>query len=646
MRQKSEQCTARFVKDNLLRGKESCTTLQESGKCSTESSTSAVITLSRNLSGHTPDIPKGRPGLVSGLLGWIFLLLALPATGADRLETLRQKADEFHSNGQNDSAMTVAKEALTLAEKDGNVTAVIGVNSSMGVYLRTMGKIDDALRHYNAALRLCTQKSFKDKADEEARQEAAVLYLNLATLHIDLQHKKEALYYAGMSAGWTALCADKELKAQLLSQNGLIFLMAGDNRRASEMLTMSYGYATELGRHNAALSAAAYMVAVTDGTGDAKSAAMWRRRCSALEGKVSDTMTLLAYYQILCGVEMNNERWRGALALFSKILSLKGIEQMPFVVYDCYNNIHEAYARLGDWRRAYDYLGKANGLRDSLFEKEKTESLRDLTVKYQAKEKELALARSEAELTETRMYVSIAALAVLIIAVLVWTYIQGQRRKAREKEAEFARLKAGTERRLTQRYIDGLENERNRLARELHDGVCNSMYTVQLKMAATGPEGQKQAQMLDECREQVRRISHELMPPEFSYADLNMVLDDYLSRTDGEDGCRITYTSCPADADWGAVPDGMSLEIYRVVQEAVANAVRHSGASRIDVRMNMCGDRLEVTVTDNGRQQMPGSGGIGRRTMRQRAAAVGGRLTLDKGENGTTVKLTTSFLNE
>lgn len=646
MKQKSEQRTARFVKYGLSQSKGSCATLQESGECSAGNSASAVITLSRGLLRHTHGIRKCCPVLVSGLLVWIFLLLALPAAGADRLETLRQKADELHARGQNDSAMTVAKEALTLAEKDGNTAAVIGVNSSMGVYLRTMGKIDEALRHYNKALRLCTQKSFKDKADEEARQEAAVLYLNLATLHIDLQHKKEALYYAGMSAGWTALCADKELKAQLLSQNGLIFLMAGDNGRAAEMLAKSYGYATGLGRHAAALSSAAYMVAVTDRTGDAKAAAIWRRRCSALEGKVSDTMTLVAYYQILCGVEMNHGNWRGALPLFGKILSLKGIEQMPFVVYDCYNNIHEAYARLGDWHRAYDYLGKANVLRDSLFEKEKTESLRDLTVKYQAKEKELALARSEAELTETRMYVSVGALAVLIIAALVWTYIQGQRRKAREKEAEFARLKAGTERRLTQRYIDGLENERNRLARELHDGVCNSMYTVQLRMAAAGPEGQRQAQMLDECREQVRRISHELMPPEFSYADLNMVLDDYLSRTDGEDGCRITYTSCPADADWSAVPDGTSLEVYRVVQEAVANALRHSGASRIDVRMTMCGDRLEVTVTDNGRRQMPGQGGIGRRTMRQRAAAVGGRLTLDKGENGTTVRLTTGFSNE
>ena len=57
--------------------------------------------------------------------------------------------------------------------------------------------------------------------------------------------------------------------------------------------------------------------------------------------KVESTMTLVAYYQILCSIELNHENWRGALPLFKKVLTIKGIEQMPFVVYDCYNNMHE-----------------------------------------------------------------------------------------------------------------------------------------------------------------------------------------------------------------------------------------------------------------------------------------------------------------
>ena len=603
------------------------------------------------------------------LLLSVMIAAAPCVSAAGNIDDLRQKADALHAAGKNDSAMIVAEEALRLAESDGDTTALIGVNSSMGVYLRTQGKIEEALERYNAAMKMCTTDAFKRKAGEEARQEAAVLYLNLATLHVDMKHKKEALYYARLAEEWGARCADKELKSQLFAQDGLIFMMCGDDIAAARLLSSAYALAVEAGRSGAALSAAAYMVAVADRAGDAKAEALWRGRCGLLEAEVKDTMTLMAYYQILCGVEMNHGRWRAAIGLFDKILALDGVEDMPFVVYDCYNNMHDAWAHLGEWRKAYDCLGRAVALKDSLYEKEKAESLRELTVKYQTKEKELALARSDAKLMRTRMYMAVAALVVLVCAVLVSLYVQSQRRKAREREAEFARLKADTGRRLTQRYIDGLEAERGRLAKELHDGVCNDLYTVELLLAAkplpTSPTGRSVEQseevdgdgrnslpdgegrggassaekLLSACREQVRRVSHELMPPEFKYADIRDVLDDYVSRMEDVAGCEVAFAATPDDADWGAVPDSAALEIYRIAQEAVANAVKHSGARRVDVSLVKAGGDVTLTVADDGEPPATKRGaGIGRRTMRQRAEAAGGKLTVERRDGKTVVQ--------
>ena len=546
------------------------------------------------------------------------MMAVVPMAAADKLSELRQKADALHGGGKNDSALIVAREALDMATKSRNTTAIVGINSSMGVYLRTMGKTDEALRHYNEAMKLCTTAEFKAKADEDARQEAAALYLNLATLHIDMQHKKEAMYYAGLSVDWTQKCADKTFKAQMLSQNGLMFLMAGDNNKAADMLTRSYGYAMELGQTDAAMSAAAYMVATADRLGDRRGADMWRGRCRTLEPKVSSTMTLVAYYQILCSIELNHENWRGALPLFKKILTIKGIEQMPFVVYDCYNNMHEAYARLGQWEQAYGAMTKAVALKDSLFESQKAESMRELTVKYQAKEKELELAQKKAELAETRMYVSTGLLVVAVLAALTVVYIMRQRRRARMQAEEFRRLQADTDRRLMQKYVDGLENERERLARELHDGVCNSLYTVQLKIAAGNGDAAGQAAMLD----------------------------DYLCQAAGAGQCEITYEAVPEDADWSRVADATALEIYRIAQEAVANAMKHSGATRIDVGMRLEGNSLSLTISDNGQPQQHASAGIGRRTMRQRAAAINGQITTESEGGTTTVRLTISSLPE
>lgn len=615
------------------------------------------------------------------LLLSVMAAATLAASADGRMDALRQKADSLHAAGNNDSALIVAEEALGLARKGGDTTAMVGVSSSMGVYLRTMGRLDDALKRYGEAMKMCTTESFKSTADEDARQEAASLYLNLATLHVDMQHKKEALYYARMAADWGARCKDKELKAQLFAQNGLIFLMCGDNEGAARMLSSSYGMAMEARQYHSALSAAAYMVAVADRSGDAEGETLWRGRCAGLVGKVDDTMTLVAYYQILASVEMNHKRWRGAIALMDKILKLKGVGGMPFVMYDCYNNMHEAWAELGDWHEAYLCLGKAVELKDSLFEADKAESLRSLTVKYQAKEKELALARSEADLAQTRMMLAIAALVVLAGALAVTLYVQRQRRRERERQAEFARLKADTDRRLTQRYIDGLEAERERLAKELHDGVCNDLYTVELLLAnkqsadestadkltadkqTSGQQTSRQADkiqankeqtdeanllvcssadslsaknLITACREQVRRVSHELMPPEFKYADINIVLDDYIMRTAEAAGRDITYEADPADADWGAVADSAALEMYRITQEAVGNAVKHSDATLVSVSLSMTPQAITLTVADNGSPADFSGSGIGRRTMRQRAEAARGKLTATR-EDGKNI---------
>ncbi len=568
----------------------------------------------------------------------LLVLVCAAAYGGGTLDGLRQKADALHAEGKNDSAVIVAEKALAEAVTNGDTTAIVGLNSSLGVYLRTMGKLDEALKHYGEAMKLCTTEAYKRRAGEDARQEAAVLYLNLATLHIDMQHKEQAAYYARLCADWAARCTDRGFKSQVMSQNGLVLLMCGDNKEAARQLSAAYSNAVAAGQQASALSAAAYMVAVTDRLDDKAAETLWRSRCRELEGKVADTMTLIAYYQILCGVEMNRQDWNAAIALFDKILSVKGVDKMPFVVYDCYNNMHDAWAKLGQWRKAYDCLGRAVTLKDSLFEAEKAESMRDLTVKYQSKEKELALARSEAALSQTRMHIAVGVLAAFFCAVFVLFYIQRQRRKAKEREAEFARLKADTDRRLTQRYIEGLESERGRLAKELHDGVCNDLYTVQLRMAQGTCDMAEQAGMISACREQVRRVSHELMPPEFSYADICIVIDDYLQRAGEASGCEVSFTATPDDADWAAVPDATALEMYRIVQEAVTNAVKHSGAASIDVALDMQENGLSLTVTDDGTPAERSGTGIGKRTMRQRAEAVGGRLTVERKDGKTIVQ--------
>ncbi len=573
------------------------------------------------------------------LLG--YATMATAATDREEISRLMADADSLHAMGQSEEAITLAGEAAALARHDGDSLMILSVNASLGVYLRSTGQIDEALACYGTALEIVTSAPFRENPDEEAIEGAASLYINLATLHTDLQHREEAIRYARSCAEWTALCTDRAMQAQIYGAIGLVMTTSGQPEESMQYHALAYRYALETGDRDSALRAAAYTLQAGDRLGHMEEAETWRRTCrELLDGEGVNMMARLAYLQIECSICLRRGNSREAIAWFDSILGMEGIQNLPFVVYDCYNNLHQSYADLDRYDSAYSILLRSNALRDSLFEQQKVESMRELTVKYDAKEKELALALSEASRANMRFRLALSLAALALMGAAFALYAMGQRRRRHERELEFATMRRDTERQLTSRYVEGLENERTRMARELHDGVCNDLTAIQMRLGEDNPTSPA-LPLLATCREQVRRISHEMMPLEFSYATIDEVLRYYIYKLDrAQTACRLAYTSLPAGADWQAVPNALALEIYRIVQEATGNAVKHAGATDICVSMTRTAGGIELTVTDNGTPRPSQSQGIGLRTMRQRAAATGGSLSVESHDGGTTVRFT------
>ena len=181
-----------------------------------------------------------------------------------------------------------------------------------------------------------------------------------------------------------------------------------------------------------------------------------------------------------------------------------------------------------------------------------------------------------------------------------------------------------------------------RLAKELHDGVANQLLAVEMKLSTDGLTPQAM-ELLNESREQVRHVSHELLPPEFDNYTLDEILGQYAIQVNGLRKCSVTYTSTPQGADWSFIPKGIAKEIYRVVQEAVGNALKHSSASIISIGLHLDDKQnLMVMVSDNDTTTLSkdeGTGGIGTRTMRQRVESVGGQVEFYHHQYGNVVKL-------
>lgn len=575
-------------------------------------------------------------------------LLVFASMGAiaspDRLDEIAARlevADSLHSIGRTDSAAIVGERTIELARECNDPAMIVGAHAAQGVFLRSLGRINEALDNYAKALEIVTSGAFRDNPGQEAIEQIASLYINLAVLDLDMQHKEEAAKNAVLSGEWTAKSDDAELKSVIYGAVGSVLTGCGELQKALEYQNLAYDNAMDSGNQDAAFRAAAYTMLIADRLGDKKEAQSQRKKCEELLPSIESMMSKLAYYQAECSICLRTNDYHGAVKWFDCILAMDGIDNLPFVKFDCYNNMHIAQQSMGDYEGAYATLLKSNEMRDSIWETEKAENLRDLTVKYETKETQLALAQSEARRARTLMWLFAAAGLLMVAVVIFIIYANRQRRIRMQKEMEFANLRADIGRQLTQQYVEGLENERRRMSSELHDGVCNDLLAIQMNIA-NGTPIETTARLIDSCRESVRRISHELMPPEFAYSSLDEVIRFFVAKQAdaNRDRIAITYVSSAAGAEWSDVPDAVALEIYRIVQEAVGNAIRHSGATEIRVSLALDRNSLVAEIVDNGTYKSTGKKGLGMESIRRRANSIGGAVDIVAGvDSGTSVKL-------
>lgn len=194
------------------------------------------------------------------------------------------------------------------------------------------------------------------------------------------------------------------------------------------------------------------------------------------------------------------------------------------------------------------------------------------------------------------------------------------------------------------------EEERKRIARELHDDTAQRLATLILRVGTLAREEdrQRRSQLFDEIRaemveaaEGVKRMSRGLRPPELEELGLALAVRAHV-RTLRESGFPVTAQLGSVDEH---LDDTQKLALYRILQEALSNARRHSGASSATLRLFRSGGEIVAEVSDRGSGFTPsrvydGQAGLGLLGMQERVAMIGGRITLDsEPERGTRVRV-------
>ena len=245
-----------------------------------------------------------------------------------------------------------------------------------------------------------------------------------------------------------------------------------------------------------------------------------------------------------------------------------------------------------------------------------------------------------------------------LVGFIIFFVVVYQRRLLRQQKL-MQEQEAAHQRQLLSASIQTQENERQRIARDLHDEIGAMLSAVKMKVGqakrkakdneALTPVLAETTDMLTDSIQNVRRISHALLPPLLDKFGLEAALKDTVEKSQSTDGPMVSFV---LEGENRRLPQNQELGLYRVALEILNNALKHAQATHIDMKLAFQPDHIILEIKDNGvgfnlDAKKASATGLGLKNIESRVLTIGGEWEFrsQKGE-GTYVRITVPEVEE
>jgi signal transduction histidine kinase len=342
-----------------------------------------------------------------------------------------------------------------------------------------------------------------------------------------------------------------------------------------------------------------------------------------------------------------------------------------------------------DYKTAFKYLDRSTKLRDSIGKIQQITEINELEVKYktlenmhlqeeiskkitentilffqnssQKKLSEISLLKKDKQLKEleikqekeTKLFTIFGFLIVLIpvVGLLLQYYkrLKTQRllniQQAEISTQNINNILKEQELKLIKAAISGQDKERQRISKELHDSIGGNLAAIKLQLnhlvISSSPKIVNVTTLLDETYQQVRNLSHNLIPKKFKHHKFCEVLESYLNNIGEASDIQTMFTVFPKK-DIDDLNEEIQIETFKIIQELLTNTIKHAKATRIDLQLNLIDNTLNIMFEDNGIGFNPDNlkPGIGFINLETRIEELHGSFVIDsKLKRGTIVNI-------
>ncbi len=299
---------------------------------------------------------------------------------------------------------------------------------------------------------------------------------------------------------------------------------------------------------------------------------------------------------------------------------------------DVYKGAADLCAALGQTNESAIFYKKWGTLKDSLYRYTSQFQMTDLEKMYlneRNKNEELRVSRQQ--------QATLGGVLILIILIggglLYYIRLKG----IRENQA----LKQSLAAKQMEQMLDAQETERQRLARELHDGIGQSLAALKMQLQFNkSPKAlDATAQHLDNICNEVRSLSHQMMPIVLKENGLQSAVEQLIKHNFSASSIEVDFVHFGLQR---RLTDNIEVNVYRITQELVSNILRHSKASKVTIQLLKGEKKLVLIVEDDGRGfNNPGKAqGIGLSNINVRLEALGGKVQIQSSDgNGTYIHI-------
>jgi signal transduction histidine kinase len=539
------------------------------------------------------------------------LSLVKPNGNNEDLATIRYYSGCIHlSQGNSRKALDEFIQSYRLAEASGDSDLQAHVNSSFGVIYQQQNQLDSALVYYKKSFDYFERTTGNTEYSMTGSQNIGNILLAKGSFTEGQTYLKRALDLAKQR---------KDINAEMIVLGNI----ANGYEREGK-LELAEFYAAELVK-------------------DAE--------------KTGFLMQELYGKTLLSTIKLDEKKYDEAIRQAKEALVLAEQVKMTSFMVPLYEMLVAGHEQKGDYQHAYHYKNKLVHIKDSLSAIENTTYIEEIKQKYnlQKKNQELLLKTEliqQIQKTGKQKTVIIISLLVLGVSGLVSAFLFFQRRKIKEELAR-KNMALENQNKHFEAFINGQEQERKRIASDLHDGLAQNL--VMLKMGIRNFNMPDQAQQeklnyysaeLDTMIEETRRISHNMMPGVLVDLGLLKALKSLVA--DLNTNHQDLQTTLSVSEPFIKLPPEVEIQLYRIIQELLNNVIKHSGATACDIRLSAGSEGIRIGLKDNGQgfEKKHAKTGIGLQNIGSRVNSLNGTFTIDSAPGkGTLVSILIGSIN-